>query len=59
MSEENVRYEVYSTQGKLLGAFVSQADAERVLGVWFNARCVIRVFPRGERLVVAEREELH
>lgn len=52
------RFEIYSRHGLKLGDAASLVEAERLLGVWFNAAYIIEVLPDGKRRVAAERREL-
>lgn len=51
-------YEVYSRAGRLLDSLPTIVEAERKLGVWFNAAYVIEVDAKGNRKTVRERKEL-
>lgn len=52
-------YEVYSLNGRLLGDYQTRVEAERMLGVAFNAKYLIGVATNGDRICIAERKELH
>jgi hypothetical protein len=58
-TEEPTRYELYSQHGRLMGSYETQAEAERMLGVAFNAKFVVGVAMNGDRICLREREELH
>ena len=53
------RFDIYSRTGRLLDSKRTQVEAERLLGAWFNALCVIGVKPDGRGEIVSERKELH
>ena len=58
MTEVRGHFEIYSRTGRLLDSCLTRERAEQLLGVWFNAQCVIQVDVNGNRTVVAERKEL-
>jgi hypothetical protein len=54
-----VRFELYSKNGRLMGTYATQTEAERHLGAAFNGKFVVGVASNGERICLREREELH
>jgi hypothetical protein len=52
-------YELYSKNGKLMGSYATQIEAERHLGAAFNAKFLVGVATNGDRICLIEREELH
>lgn len=54
-----VSYEVYSANGRKLGEYATQVEAERALGHSFQAKYLIGVATNGDRICIQERKELH
>ncbi len=57
--DEPVSFEVYSKNGRMLGAYATQVEAERILGTAFHAKFLIGVATNGDKICLREREELH
>ena len=53
-----VSYEVYSLNGRLMGSYATQLEAERALGHSYNAKYLIGVATNGDRICIQERKEL-
>lgn len=54
-----VSFELYSLNGRLMGSFATQVEAERHLDAAFNAKYVVGVATNGDRICIRERTELH
>jgi hypothetical protein len=54
-----VSFEVYSLNGRLMGSYETRPEAERMLGVAFNAKYLIGVATNGDKICIHERAELH
>lgn len=53
-----VSFQVYSKNGRLLGDYATEAEAERILGTAFHAKYLVGVATNGDKICLRERKEL-
>lgn len=53
-----VSFELYSKNGRLMGSYATQVEAERHLGASFHAKYVVGVASNGDRICLVDRKEL-